>query len=231
MTPTLALLGSPLLGASVWERVAAELGRRGWPVLTAPHGPATARTPDEVLGAFCAAVPRNRPVVLVPHSNAGLYVPALVRRLRPAGAVFVDAGLPPAAGEVPLAPPELLRVLAAKADPAGLLPPWTRWWDDADVAALFPDPDTRARVERDQPRLPLSYFAARLPVPSGWDGGLRGAYLAFGDTYADDRESARARGWPTATLPGRHLHMLVDPTGVTGELQRLLAQIGRPGGR
>jgi hypothetical protein len=30
-------------------------------------------------------------------------------------------------------------------DADGLLPVWARWWDDADVALLFPDAQTRAR--------------------------------------------------------------------------------------
>jgi hypothetical protein len=98
-----------------------------------------------------------------------------------AAAPFVDAGLPPKDGEVLLAPPELFEKLADKADSDGLLPPWTSWWEEADVAGLFPDPQMRAHVEREQPRLPLPCFSAQLPVPSGWDTGLAGAYLAFGE--------------------------------------------------
>lgn len=60
------------------------------------------------------------------------------------GAVFVDAGLPPRDGEVPLAPPELFASLADKVNSDGLLPPWTSWWDEADVAGLSPTPEVRA---------------------------------------------------------------------------------------
>ncbi len=92
-------------------------------------------------------------------------------------AVFVDAILPPPRGRIPLAPPALLDVLREKADDDGLLPPWTSWWDEVDVAALFPSPESRAGVEQEQQRLPLSYFVDALAVPQGWDqrpGGLPG---------------------------------------------------------
>ena len=223
---TLVLLPSPLLGPAVWQPVAAQLTARGYPVQTVPQSSTPPRTPDDVMGWFLSAVPMDRDVVLLPHSNAGLYVPELVQQRHVLGAVFVDAGLPPKDGEVLLAPPELFANLADKADTDGLLPPWTSWWDEANVAELFPDPELRARVEREQPRLPLSYFSAQLPVPLGWDTGLAGAYLAFGDTYAEDRELAAVRGWPTATMSGSHLHMLGDPTAVTRELQALLLTIG-----
>lgn len=141
------------------------------------------------------------------------------------GYLFVDAGLPGPDGEVPLAPPTFYDMLRRRADPAGLLPPWTSWWDEADVAPLFPDPAARHRIEREQHRLPLSYFAGSLPVPAGWDGHP-GGYLAFGDTYDADRRSAVRRGWPARTMPGRHLHTLVDPPGVATEIDALLTAIG-----
>lgn len=75
-------------------------------------------------------------------------------------------------------------VLADKADSDGLLPPWTSWWDEANLAGLFPDPEVRARVEREQPRLPLSYFSAQLPVPFGWDTGLQALLMTIGFSAA-----------------------------------------------
>ncbi len=103
----------------------------------------------------------------MPHSNAGAYVPELVTQRRVVAMVFVDAVLPPRRGRVPLAPPAFLDLLRSKVEDDGLLPVWTRWWDDADVAPLFPDAQARTRVEREQPRLPLSYFEGTLPVPRG----------------------------------------------------------------
>jgi hypothetical protein len=231
----LALLPSPLLGPAVWSPVAADLADKGWPVVLPPRPPAPPRSPDDVLRHLLAALPADRDLVLVPHSNAGLYVPALTMRRRVEGYVFVDARLPPAAGEVPLAPPDLVDALTEKTDrddhrdSGGLLPPWTRWWDEADVAALFPDTHTRERVEAEQWRIPMTYFRSTVPVPTGWDR-KPGAYLAFGETYASERERAANRNWPVSTVPGDHLHQLVDPAGVASALNRLLAAIGlRPG--
>jgi hypothetical protein len=111
--------------------------------------------------------------------------------------------------------------LAAKTDPDGLLPPWTDWWDE-DISALFPSVEVREQVEREQPRLPLSYFATLMTVPPGWDT-RPGAYLAFGDAYAPELADATARGWPVRTLPGEHLHMLIDPAQVATEITTLLS--------
>jgi hypothetical protein len=127
--------------------------------------------------------------------------------------VFVDAILPGSTGPTPLAPEAALPQLAALADSDGLLPPWTAWWDDADVAALFPDDEMRRRIEAEEPRLPLTYFSQSIDAPTGWDE-RPAAYLAFGDTYAAERADAESRGWPTLTLAGNHLHMLVDPDAV-----------------
>ena len=92
-------------------------------------------------------------------------------------------------------------ILSGKADTDGLLPPRTRWWDEDDVASLFPDAATRAPIEREQPRLHLSYFEASLTASPGWDNRPM-AYLAFGDIYAAERADADHRGWPTTTLAG-----------------------------
>jgi hypothetical protein len=164
---------------------------------------------------------RDSDVVLIPHSNAGLYVPALTTHCRVTGYVFVDAVLPAPAGQAPMAPAKFYNYLAAKADPDGLLPPWTEWWDE-DISALFPSAEVREQVEREQPRLPLSYFATPMAVPPGWDT-RPGAYLAFGDAYAPELADATARGWPARTLPGEHLHMLIDPAQVATEITTLLS--------
>src|SRR6185369_9381836 len=157
MSPVVVLLASPLLGPAVWSPVAEELRRRGWTVVGPPAPPVAPRSPDDVLDTVLAALPTDRELILVPHSNAGLYVPALTQRRRVAGFVFVDAGLPAATGLAALAPPAFLDFLTTKADADGLLPLWTQWWDE-DVSSLFPDAPTQARVEAEQQRLPLSYF-------------------------------------------------------------------------
>lgn len=214
-----ALLPSPLLGAAVWSGVADELRAIGRQVLVAGV-PAAPDGPGDVLAGFLAALPEHSPLVLVPHSNAGLYVPALTAERDVAAVVFVDAALPDEAAVTAMAPDALREQIAVLADPNGMLPPWTRWWPDAEVGVLFPSAAARAAVELGQPTVPLAYFDASLPVPVGWTD-TPCAYLAFGDTYAQELAVAEARGWPTQTLAGNHLHMLWAPAEAGGAVAAL----------
>jgi len=213
-----------LLGPAVWLPVAECLERDGWPVVV-PPSPGVVSGPADVVERLLAHLPVDEPLVLVPHSNAGLYVAAIaaVRDVR--GVVFVDAGLPSPDTVTATAPPAFREFLAGLADPAGVLPVWTSWWDGEDLSELFPDAVTRAAVEAEQVRLPLAYFEDSVASPTGW-ADLPCAYLAFGDAYAEERADAEARGWPTATLPGEHLHPLVDPDGVAEALVGLLGRLG-----
>lgn len=167
----------------------------------------------------------DRDLVLVPHNNGGAYVPELAMQRPVVAAVFVDAVLPPPEGRTPLAPPALLNVLRERADEDGLLPPWTHWWNETDVATLFPDAPARAAVEREQQRIALTYFEDARAGAAGWDN-LPGAYLAFGDTYAAERDDAAQRGWPVRTLQAGHLHQLTDPDEVADTLSDLLGEVG-----
>jgi len=201
-------------------------------VAVRPVRGAAPRTPADVLEGVLAGLPTGRELVLVPHSNAGLYVPQTTRHRTVVGMVFVDAVLPSrSGGTIPVAPPALVGYLREKVDREGLLPVWTEWWEPDQLAGLFPSDDVRAEVEREQQRLPLSYFCASVDVPSGWDSAP-GAYLSFGGTYEDELRDAANRRWPTATLDGGHLHMLVAPDAVATEVSRLLGQLpltSRPG--
>jgi len=203
----LLLLPSPLLGPASWAPVARLLGARVVEV-------------DEV-----AAVAADlTDVVLVPHSNAGLWAPLLAADIGAVATVYVDAALPTSTGSTPLAPARFLDFVRGLADDDGLLPPWTRWWDAAEVDALFPDAATRAAVEAAEPRLPLSFFTSSVEVPAGW-ADLPSAYLAFGATYAEEIAAATARGWPVVTMPGRHLHQLVAPGEVASAITALVERL------
>ena len=213
MGPVFLLVPSPLLGPATWRPVEAWLRQQGHRAQAVDFG-AEPRTPATVLEAVAAAA-GNETVVLVPHSNAGLYAPHLATIVDVEATVYVDAALPdPEAGqrETPLAPLAFLDFLRDLADQQGVLPPWTEWWGE-DVGDLFPDASVREAVEREQRRLPLSYFTSRIPVPEDWTE-RRASYLAFGKTYAAERERAAGMGWPTKTLDGSHLHELHDAAAV-----------------
>lgn len=221
---SLALLPSPLLGPSVWRPVARLLEAEGWNTVTCETSAALLSAQD-VLAAFLDVLPADRELVLIPHSNAGAYVPALTTQRSVAGIVFVDAVLPPQQGRVSLASQASLAFLRGKAGADGMLPVWTDWWEEAEVAALFPDRETRDRLEQEQPRLPLSYFEDSPPVLEAWDN-RPAAYLAFGETYGREREEAERRQWPVITATGRHLQLVNDPHQVVTDLVNLMNRIG-----
>ncbi len=222
--PQLALLASPLLGPAVWRPAAVALHGLGWRVLLVPRSMEAPRQPQDVREHLLSDLPAEQQVAVVAHSNAGLYVPALAAERPVVATVFADAALPPAAGSTFLAPVGMHRFLEDLADPDGLLPPWTQWWDEQQLAPLFPDSAARAAVESEQHRLPLGYFTATLNVPAGW-AERPAAYLAFGDTYQAEREQAKRWGWPVRTMLGEHLHPLMDPTGVAAALDDLLREL------
>jgi hypothetical protein len=223
--PAFVLLHSLLLGPLTWAPVAERLTDLGkvtvvpslvdvtddddppfWPRVVAKVNDAVAR------------LPREQPIVVVAHSNAGLLVPVVVRgaERRVAGCLFVDTSLPSRTGSTPAATPEWLDHLRTKVVD-GRLPEWTAWWDEDDVARLFPDPYTRLKVSAEQARLPLSYYEQQIPVPAGWDDRPCG-YVLFGPPYDDMAREARERGWDVAEVTGGHLHQLVDPDAVAARI-------------
>lgn len=217
--PLVVLLPSPLLGPAVWQPVADRLARESVVV------PASGATPAQVLAGLLDRLPSGRDLVLVPHSGAGLYVGALAAARSVVAAVLADAGIPHPTDVTPTAPAAFLDRLRALADEEGLLPPWTRWWPEADVAPLFPDEHTREAVEAEQPRLPLTYFTSAVPAAPGWEQRVRCGYLAFGGTYAEELARAQAAGWPVRRLEGGHLHQLVDPAAVAAQVDDLVGEL------
>src|SRR5690348_14420120 len=99
MEPSFVLVHSLALGPSSWEPVAGELRAAGHAVVVPSLRAGTSGEPPfwpRVVEAVREAVEASGPLVLVGHSNSGLFLPALSAGLgRPAeAAVFVDATLP-----------------------------------------------------------------------------------------------------------------------------------------
>jgi pimeloyl-ACP methyl ester carboxylesterase len=232
MAASFALIHSPSVGPRTWLPVARRLTEPGREAtvpsllhVTDQGPPYWPRVVDAVRAGLGTAE-QGQGLVLVAHSNAGLFIPVIAAALpsQVLGCIFVDAALPPASGAVPVVPPELLAVLRDKAS-GGPLPRWTDWWDEAEVAALFPDQATRQMVTEEEPTLPLAYYEASVPVPAGWDAQQPCAYLLFGPPYDELASEARGRGWIVEQLPGRHLHQLVDPDGVARSLLAIADQM------
>lgn len=221
MTERWLILPSPFLGPTAYERLAETLAAEGDSTAVATLPPAPFQ-PDDVLAGFVEQAARFAATVLLPHSNAGLYAPSVAAASGGVVAtIYVDAALPARGSErTPLAPAAFADQVFAMADDQGLLPPWTRWWDAADLEPMFPSAQWLARVDGAAPRLPAAYVRSTLPVPHGWETRPSG-YLAFGDTYAAELAFARSAGWPTARLAGHHLSLLTDPVAVAAQVRDL----------
>lgn len=138
--------------------------------------------------------------------------------------MFVDAALPASAGPTLVATAERLDDLRVQAV-AGCLPPWTQWWDERDVAPLFPNPRVRAAISAEQPHPPLAYYEQELPESFGWNDGAAFGYLLFGGPYAKQAADAAERGWLVEHEPGLHLHQIVDPDAVADRLIAMSRQL------
>jgi hypothetical protein len=228
--PLFVLVHSPSVGPSTWSPVARRLAAAGSGVVVPsllsvgdgrpPYWP---RAVEAVTAALAGTDP-GQPLVLVAHSNAGIFVPVIAAGLArpPACLIFADATIPAASGDTPTAEEEFLPFLRGLAGPDGRLPRWTDWWEESDVGPMFRSQQIRQTVTAEQPRLPLAYYQEQVPAPAGWDEHPC-AYLLFSPAYQDQARQARDHGWPVHSLPGGHLHQVVDPHGVAQALLGLAA--------
>ena len=169
------------------DRVAGSAARPGRRGSSTPSG---VRAPGDLVDVVAASA-GSAPVVLVPHSNAGLAVPVLLYADRRAGHGVRRRRAASRGGrdrDCPARPAGDARGTGRR---RGLLPPWTAWWDD--LTGVFPDDATRAAVEAEQPRLPLSYFTATLPVPDGW--AVAAVRATWPSGRPTPRRSLRPRPW------------------------------------
>jgi alpha-beta hydrolase superfamily lysophospholipase len=126
--PVFVLIHSPLVGPASWAPTAHELRSHGrGAVIPSLLGVADAAAPQwrQIPAAVRAATADvHAPIVLAGHSGGGLLLPAIADAVtcEIAALVFVDSFLPPAAGSMPLAPPELIKQLRGMAT-EGVLPP------------------------------------------------------------------------------------------------------------
>ena len=229
--PVLVLLHSPLVGPATLAPLASALRKLGH-VVTVPRmheagfegTPAWASWVDsafEQVAALWAG-----PIVLVGHSGAGPLLPVLADRLgeRVAGLVFLDAGLPPAEGAVPLGPADFVRFLDGL-EIDGELPPWSAWWGTDTLRELIPDAALLAAVEAELPRLPVSYFDASVEVAAGWDERLPPAYVRLSAAYDEDAARARERGFPVGVFEGAHLDTVSRPGEVAEVVDRVVREL------
>ena len=224
--PSFILVHSPVAGPGTWRWVAETLAARGHRVTVPAVSAKEASLGWEAFADSVAAqAGREDHAVLVGHSGAGPLLPQIRARARwePDALVFVDAAVPPEAGEAELVPSGFLAELRGMARD-GLLPAFSDWFGPGVMTDLIPDEGKRAIVCGELPRLPVSFLESRVPAPAGWASASCG-YVQLSEPYTAEAAEAASRGWPVLQRPGAHLDMVTRPVliadailSVTGRL-------------
>lgn len=222
----LVLLPSPLLPVSAYGGLAASLKRVGNDVKLATAPVDDVSDAERLVRTWAAMVGPG--TTLIAHSNAGYLAPSVRSRSKSGSAartIFMDAAMPPDSGSTLLAPSRFRDHLSSLVGDDGLLPPWTRWWSREDLDGVIPVGHFD-ELDRDCPRLPVSYFDTQLVVPPGWVEAPN-AYLAFGTTYAQELRRAQEHRWPHTVIAGGHMHFLFDSDNVAAAILNLIEKLPR----
>jgi pimeloyl-ACP methyl ester carboxylesterase len=229
---TLVLVHSPLVGPSTWRPAAEQLRARGRHAVVPSLAHTVASPPpryDALAGAVSSALDDcpSETIALVVHSGAGALVPSIVDtapRLVDA-VVFVDATLPyPGRAWVDTVPAERRDELRRLAGPDGLLPPWQEWFPAEVIRDLMPDPQVRAALCAEIPRVPSSYLEEVAPALDAWRERPCG-YLQLSAGYDGAAAEARRRGWPVVRHDGHHLSAVTDPAAVASAVLAVLDRL------
>jgi hypothetical protein len=222
-TTQIALLGSVFLPPTVLEPLAAALDDEGYDVTT--MAPIISGSSREVLGDYEKHVSGLRSPIIVAHSNAGNYVPALVSQTAVAGAIFMDAALPPfGGGRWPVVPDNLKRTLPTTAD-RSRVQRWTRWWPAEEMTRIFPSKASFCAIDSQTAEIPRPYLTQTLDADENWADDAALGYLALSDGYTQELERAAARKVPTRQLFLDHLGMMTDPALVGTALTTLVQNL------
>jgi hypothetical protein len=199
---------------------------RGWET-TVPD----LRTASDSPARFCqhAANSAEAADVVIGHSGAGAFLPAVVDATRAAVTVFVDAVVPSSG---PFFTPSATLVTFLDSLPIvdGRLPPWHEWWPADLLAELVPDETLRRRITAEIPQLPRSFYDEAVPVPSQW-WTRPTAYVQLSSAYDDERTRAELWRWPTSRLAGSHLDVCVRPDLVADQIIDLVDRLQHSGYR
>lgn len=209
-----------------WERVTAELERRGHRAVAVEL---PADDPEAGLADFAEAVVEGLEgiggdVILVGHSLAGRYLPLAAGRISGARMVFLCAIVaeedPP--GEAPAGggpPPGGGRARFDEQGRLCFLP------EDA-VAAFYQDCDEETQAWAVSKLVPQGTRVIREPFPrGGWPAGVRAAYILCREdgVFPPERarEMARRAGTEAVELPGGHSPFLSQVPALVDLLEHL----------
>ena len=224
---TLVLVHSPLVGPSSWRPFDDVARARGVDVVRPDLTGVVDAEPPQWRYLVDAAVDSasDRPeLVVVGHSGAGAFLPAIAHRVkdRLRAVVFVDAIVPPSAGEHRTSE-QLSKFLDDKTVDGRLLP-WFDWWPPTVVDTLVSSPEQLEELRSDMPRLHRSFYNAHIPMPEGWSSGPC-VYLQLSPAYDEESRIATELGWPTAFLDGSHLSIFTDPIAVLAAVEDLVDRV------
>lgn len=226
--PRLVLVHSPLVGPSYWWPLAHELESDGFEVRV-PSLRTAALSGGPYASAFAAAVRRSvarrrpRPLVLIAHSGAGPFLPAIASALaNVVGYVFIDASLPQEnARWIDSVPAEVREQAIAQGEVPN---PWRQpeLWKQVGVSV----PGLAKRLADEAITPPLALYEEPVSVPKGWPDRPVG-YLAFTPNpfYAPVLQEAREANFVVRELPGQHMEMLIRPRVVATVLIDLLDEL------
>lgn len=225
------LLHSPLVGPRSLSPLAESLRQLGHDAVAPDlRGAVSASglSPTTLIttATHAVAAMRQEPLIVAVHSGASAYLPLLVAKLNPAGQVLVDAVVPPLQGTfTPSA--DFRSELDRLVESDQRLPPWPQWWGVDAMAQLVPDPDLRAAISDECPRLPISFYDSMIDVPPNWAQPWAG-YLRLSEVYEREATVAAERGWPLRRRTGGHLDTATKPDEVAADLVDLVAPVLDP---
>ncbi|WP_194915060.1 alpha/beta fold hydrolase [Catenulispora rubra] len=228
--PLLILVHSPLVGPATWQPVADLLRGRYEVHVPSLHG--IAASPGPYARRFAEAVARDAhhdEIVLVGHSGAGAYLPAVADALsgRVKAAAFIDAQLPrPGLSDFDASPPDFREALTAMAHD-GMLPPWNQWFPPELMTELIPHTEQRKAFLDELHPIALAYFEEPAPHTVTWPEATRCAYLQLSEGYQEQADRAEALGWPTTRLDADHLAVVTRPEPVAAFLSEFVETLAK----
>lgn len=216
ISPTLALLHSPLVGASTMAPLGEVLRARGHRVeVPSLEGVFDVEDPGraDVVDRFVARLSHVAgPVVMVAHSAAGPLLAEVSGQVAGVVAeIYIDAfvGIP-GVSSVDQAPRELVVQLQGLVR-EGRLPPWDTWFPGAELPDLG-----------ELPRVPWTWFTES-PRSDLWNGPW--GYLRLTGAYPAAVARAESLNAPIVRLDLDHLAPMTDPEPVADALEELLGAL------
>ena len=211
------LVHSPLVGPSTVSPLAVALSAHGWSV-NAPDLRGATNSPRDFSAFVLNCCPKAE--VVIGHSGAGAFLPAIADRVDAVVTVFVDAILP---GEDPpfLPSQRFVDVINELPIREGLLPPWHQWWPAEAINALIPDNTVREAVVAEISAIPRSFYSDSIDFPRSW-WTRPAAYLQLSAAYGAELNQAKAWNWPTIEHTGGHLDLVVHPTEIAQDIVSLI---------